>query len=214
MRFPQRRRASAARREGAGAVGESEAEGDPPSRDASADGGKKRARLQPNKHREVQAARTAGRKLFGAARKQIFLNWFAATANLGWAAEKAGVCRQTVAKHLTTDPEFRADYDAALETARRRLLGKMLETKKPEPRAGDAGDGSGVGEAEIPDIDIPFDKALAILREMKREATVGRKHGRTPTIAPNGEVMKAVVKRAQALWRRVQRRKGVAGGSE
>ena len=46
-------------------------------------------RVHPNKHREAQVARTGGRKLFNRARKKAFLEWFAATANLGWAAEKA-----------------------------------------------------------------------------------------------------------------------------
>jgi|GEM_PF-1397836 len=161
-------------------------------------------RLQPNKHREAQVARTGGRKLFNRARKKIFLEWFAATANLGWAAEKAEVCRQTVAKHLMSDPEFYAAYEDALKVSRLRLKAKLIETRKPEaPLAIDC-------DVEAPDIEIEFEKGLAMLREMDREVTLGRKRGRTPQIASNDEVTRQLSRRVIGLEKRVRRRRGAA----
>jgi hypothetical protein len=49
----------------------------------------KEARLQAGKHRDVQVARTGGRKLFGEERRGVFLEWFAATANVSLSAEQA-----------------------------------------------------------------------------------------------------------------------------
>lgn len=156
-------------------------------------------RIQSGRNRERQIVRHPNRKLFNAARKKIFLEWFAATANLGWAAEKAGVTRQTVSKHLFSDPDFAARYDDALRVSRLRLKAKMLETRKPEAGAFEL-------ELEPPDIDMPTEKGLAVLRELEREMTIGRRQGRTPRIASNEEVMKALTKRVKALEDRVKRR--------
>ena len=43
----------------------------------------------------MQVRRTGARKLFGDGRRKIFLEWFAATGNVSFAADKAGVARQT-----------------------------------------------------------------------------------------------------------------------
>ena len=140
------------------------------------------------------------RKLFNKERKKIFLEWFAATANLGWAAEKAGVTRQTVSKHLMSDPVFAAAYEDALGASRLRLKAKLIETKQPEaPLAIDC-------EIEAPDIDIAFDKGLAMLREMEREVKLGRKQGRMPRIASNAEVKAAVAKRMKIFGARMRAR--------
>jgi hypothetical protein len=99
-----------------------------------------------------------------------------------------------------SDPEFAAAYEDALRVARLRLKAKTLETPKPEaPLAAD-------GDIEPPDIDMPVDKALAVLREMEREVTLGRKRGATPRIASNAEVEAAVRKRLRVFARRGLRR--------
>jgi hypothetical protein len=56
-------------------------------------------RIRGSRERLVQVGREGGRKLFGKGRKELFLQWFAMTGNVGIAAEKAGVARQTVSKH-------------------------------------------------------------------------------------------------------------------
>src|SRR3982751_2480399 len=53
-------------------------------------------RVTPNKNRLVQARRTGGRKLFDRKRKEVFLEWFAATCNVRLSAGKAGVHEKTV----------------------------------------------------------------------------------------------------------------------
>jgi hypothetical protein len=146
--------------------------------------------------------RNPRRKLFNRERKGKFLTFFASTGNLGWAAEEADICRQTVSKHLMSDPEFAAAYAQALDVSLLRLKGTLVETKKPEkPIVID-------GEVEVPDIDMPFDKAIAVLREFEREVKVGRKAGRAPRVASNAEVVKALTKRVKALEARVKRRGG------
>jgi hypothetical protein len=144
--------------------------------------------------------RNARRKLFNRERKGTFLTFFASTGNLGWAAEEAGICRQTVSKHLMSDPEFAAAYEQALDVSRLRLKAALVEIKKPEtPIVID-------GEVEVPDVEMPFDKAIAVLREFEREVKVGRKAGRAPQVASNAEVVKALTKRVKALEARVKRR--------
>lgn len=158
-------------------------------------------RVHAGHNRDIQIVRYPRRKLFNKARKAVFLEWFAATANLGWAAEKAEVCRQTISKHLMSDPEFAGAYEDALKVSRLRLKAKMIETRRAEqPLA--------AGEAiEPPEIDMPFDRGLAVLREMEREVKLGRKQGRMPRVASNEEVLAALRRRVKALEARVKRRR-------
>ena len=55
-------------------------------------------RIQANKHRKLQVTQSR-RKLFGKEAKKDFLEWFAATANLGWSARMAGFNYKTVLRH-------------------------------------------------------------------------------------------------------------------
>jgi len=189
-----------------------EGQGSPSTGSGRADGGTKRRgrearpapgpgdRTQGGRNREVQIVRSPKRKLFGRESKKIFLEWFAATANLGWAAEKAGVTRQTVSKHLLADAEFAGAYEDALRVSRLRIKAKVLETKKPETPL------TVEGDMEAPDIEMDHDKALAVLREMEREVTLGRKQGRTPRIASNAEVKALVAKRMKIFGARMRAR--------
>lgn len=175
-------------------------------------------RIRGGRSRELVIVRNVRRKLFNRARKKIFLDFFAATANLGWAAEKADISRQTISKHLVKDSEFAAAYREALDAGRLRLEAKLLETKKPEaplfpPDGGDSGaDGTG-DEDEIPDIDMDFDKALAVFRELGREVKVGRKQGAPARVASNDETLKELTKRVRAMWVRAERRHGRDGSA-
>jgi hypothetical protein len=151
--------------------------------------------------------RNPRRKLFNRGRKTKFLSFFALTGNLGWAAEEAGIRRQTVSKHLMSDPEFAAAYEQALDVSRLRLKGALVEIKKPEkPIVID-------GEVEVPDTDMPFEKAIAVLREFEREAKLGRKAGRAPRVASNAEVMNELTRRVKAQWRMAERRHGRDGSA-
>lgn len=168
------------------------------------------ARIQPNRKRMLQVARTEGRKLFGKARKEVFLQWFGLTGNLGIAAEKAGVTRQTVSKHRLSDPEFEADYNRAIELGVPDLKARLLSFMNGRPKL------DIVGELEPPD-DADFDPQLAVqvLREQERMMNAGgigvgrpRKTGRVPRVATNAEVAAALVKRLVTFGIRVAKEEG------
>jgi hypothetical protein len=159
------------------------------------------SRIHPAKGRALQAARTGGRKLFDAERRQAFLEWFAATANVSWSAEKAGVCQQTVWKHRMNDPVFAEAFDRALDQAIARGRARLLETKKPRIDV--------AGDLDAPEPgDLDPQAMLAILREHERgrggpAAGLGRKQGRRPRIATNAEVRAALIKRLAAYGVRI-----------
>jgi hypothetical protein len=159
-------------------------------------------------------ARTGGRKLFGRARKETFLQWFAMTGNVELAAEKAGVCRQTVAKHRLSDPEFEAAYSQAIQLGVPDLRARLLAYMSGRPKL------NVVGELEPPD-DRDFDPQLAIqiLREQERMMNAGgsglgrpRKTGRAPRVASNAEVTAALTKALRVYRKRAEAKR--AGGGE
>jgi hypothetical protein len=86
-----------------------------------AKGGGAKLRVCAGKNRIVQVASAGSRKLFDARRREVFLEWFAATCNVRLAAAKAGVAYQTVFKHRMKDPAFAADWDVALAQGYARL---------------------------------------------------------------------------------------------
>jgi hypothetical protein len=154
-------------------------------------------RVQANKHRELQVARTGNRKYFDEAAKAVFLEWFAATCNLSMSAAQAGFNYKTVSKHVLKDPAFAAEVDAAMRLGVMRLKAKSLETKAP-PVIGPE------GELDAPDIEIGREEAMRLVREHERTLQLGRKKGRTPRVASNAEVEAALVKRLQAYQARVR----------
>src|SRR5207237_2236935 len=95
-------------------------------------------RIQANKHRKLQLTQSP-RKLFGRRAKQDFLEWFAATANLGWSARQAGFNYKTVLRHRMNDEVFAEAYDRALEQGFARVLAQQLETKIAADDAGPIG---------------------------------------------------------------------------
>jgi len=173
-----------------------------PSREAMAD-----KRIQPNKHRRLQLTQAGRRKLFGRAAKQDFLEWFAATANLGWSARQAGFNYKTVLRHRMNDPVFAEAYDRALRQGFVRLLGQQLETEIAEGEAGPIGI---EGDRDAPELQkMDPDRALALLREHGRYlagpgagAGVARKQGRRPRVATAEEVRTEMAKALAAFEKR------------
>jgi hypothetical protein len=156
-------------------------------------------RIQANKGRRLQAARTNGRKLFGRERREIFLQWLAATANVSFAAAQAGVCRQTVSKHRLADPDFEYAYRQAIELAVPDLQARLHAHLKGQPKLDIH------GELEPPD-ETGFDPQLALqmLREhqrMLRDMRPGHalKHGRPPEKATMEEACRVLAKRLKAF---------------
>lgn len=149
--------------------------------------------------------RNPRRKLFNAARKKVFLEWFAATANMSWAAEVAGVSYKTVSKHILKDPIFAGEVEEAMRLGVLRAKAKMLETRKRPTKIGIDGD------LEVPELDMTREEAQQAVREHERTLTFGRKPGRAPRIASNSEVRAAVKKALKAFAERVRRRQGECG---
>jgi hypothetical protein len=178
------------------------------SADAAADEG---GRLQANKNREAQLARTGGRRLFKGKARKRFLKWFAATGNVVWSAAKAGFSDKTIWKHRMNDPRFAEAFDRAFEQSVARNKARMLERRMTaKPIAVDGG----AGEAELEDCDL--EKAWPLIVEIERArgrsggASAGRprKAGRPPRVASNREVRAALEKRLRAFGRRIR-----AGGT-
>ena len=162
-------------------------------------------RIQANRHRDIQIARTGGRKLFDVAAKSVFLEWFAATCNLSWAAEMAGFNTRR-APERTNDADFAADFDRAMEQGYARLEAKRLETKRQPLRIGIEGDWDAPETADMPD-----ERIDAILRERGRQLAGEKKAGRPPRVASNAEVREALSKRLRAFRDRIRARGRGAG---
>jgi hypothetical protein len=172
-------------------------------------GGDQEARIQPNKHRDIQATRTGERKLFDKKSRKAFLEWYAATGNVVWSAQKVGFSDKTVWKHRMNDPRFAEAFDRAFEQSVMRNKARMVERKaKEKPIALDGG----VSEAELEDCDL--EKAWPLIVEMERAkgrnggggAPIGRpsNRGRMPRAASNAQVRKELTKRLQAFGCRMR----------
>jgi hypothetical protein len=147
------------------------------------------ARIHAGRNREIQVVRYPRRKLFDRARKDVFLEWFAATCNMGWSAEKAGVSYKTVSRHIRDDPDFRAEYEESMRAGVLRVKAISLATRRQEERIGID------GEIDAPELDdVDRDQAMRLVREHERTLHLGRKQGRMPKVAPNAEVRAALVK--------------------
>jgi hypothetical protein len=161
-------------------------------------------RIASGRNRELQVARDGSRKLFKGKLRKRFLEYFAATANAKWSADRVGIAYQTVWKHRMKDPRFAEAYDRALDQALARVRAKLVETRiKAEPIEID-------GDFDAPELDeIDPQIGLAILREhgwgLSGPSPLGRprKAGRAPQVASNAEVRAALVKRLEAFGERV-----------
>lgn len=166
-------------------------------------------KVQPNKNRKLQVARTSGRRLFNRAAQAVFLEWFAATCNVRLSAEKAGFNYKTVLRHRMTDPVFAEGWQRALEQGYARLEAKQLETRSTETPIGIEGDWDA---PEMEDMD-PEQAArlLALHRKEALHPDLVRRQGRRPRVATNAEVWAALRKRLKAFHARVKARNGAAG---
>ena len=164
------------------------------------DGG---GRLAPNKHRRLQRVGGGGRKLFGEKAQRAFLELFAASCNVRWAARAAGFCAQTIYKHLMKDERFREGFQRALEQGLLRLQAELLAEAAGTAMIPINGDW------EAPEGKIDVELSLTLLREHARGLALasgaGRgKAGRTPRVASNAEVRAALEKSLRAFSARVR----------
>jgi hypothetical protein len=176
--------------------------------------GSGQARIIPNKNRRLQIAPTS-RRLFGKKAEDEFLEWFAATCNCSLSARKVGFHYRTVLRHWRDDAEFGGRCEEALRLGYPRLEELALRgaeaALRPKRRRRVKGDRPAPAET----LAMTPQDALQLLREHKRGLAAvafgagagsgqARKPGRAPTVASNGEVFAALVKRLKAFQIRVR----------
>jgi hypothetical protein len=165
--------------------------------------GSGQARIIPNKNRRLQVAPTS-RKLFNRKAKDEFLEWFGVTCNASLSARKIGFDYRTAFRHRREDPVFGAEWEEVLRLGYGRLEEVALReaeralTPRRRRRAKDEGEAAGMSVVMTPQ------DALQLLREHKRGLAGIAKPGRAPTVASNGEVFAALVKRLKAFQVRVR----------
>ena len=141
----------------------------------------------------------------GARKRRLFLDHLAATSNAVASARVAGANIRSFYRLRERDPDFAADWDAALDHAEPRLDGKLIvyaETRgKTQARAG-------VDEGEGDDLE-GFDPELALqilsLHRQRRADRTGRRRGPKPRVATREEVEAAVLKVLDKLEKRLAR---------
>jgi len=121
---------------------------------------------------EWQLQRSRRKRPFCRARKQAFLDHFAATCNVEAACTAAGVGTTSVYRHLRTDPAFARGFQEALETGYPTLQAEALRIQLAEQAAYRIAPDP-AAEAQS------FDRSLALLREYNRGPHgVGRRSDR------------------------------------
>ena len=122
--------------------------------------------IAPNNRRLLQRRRGRGNR-FTDRRKQLFLDHFAATADIEAAALAAGVHPSTVYKHRRADPVFAAGWDEALRTvyalleaeaARQRLAALRRAAFEPFPS---------------PEAALEFERVVKLLARLDRQGVRG-----------------------------------------
>jgi hypothetical protein len=173
------------------------------------------ARIGRQKGRTLQAAAPGRRHLFDAKRKAVFLDWFAGTGNLSWAAREAGVHYRTVLRHRMDDEDFRAAYDLAEAQSVPRLRAWLMQAREEAREEMAAALEDGEAEEERPGgdsapVNLTSDQAIRLLRDhdqraMRRGLDKGAPaRGRAPTVASNAEVRAALIKALTAHGIRVR----------
>jgi hypothetical protein len=173
------------------------------------------ARIGRQKGRALQAAAPGRRHLFDAKRKAVFLDWFAGTGNLSWAAREAGVHYRTVLRHRMDDEDFRAAYDLAEAQSVPRLRAWLMQAREEAREEMAAALEDGEAEEERPGgdsapVNLTSDQAIRLLhdhdqRAMRRGLDKGaHARGRVPTVASNAEVRAALIKALTAHGIRVR----------
>jgi hypothetical protein len=157
---------------------------------------------------------------FDAAKRKLFLKWFAATANAAESARLAGVAKSTVYDHRMKDGRFAEAWDRALEQSYARIEAKVVEMQF-EQAAGARLEFD--GSFEPPDAPlVDLNMAMQLLKQHKAEvtrirgerddrlsgATRGKRQKKVPPfererLASDAEVRRALVKSLRAFGARV-----------
>lgn len=108
---------------------------------------------------------------FDRARKQRFLDHFAATCNLDAAVAAAGISESAFYRALQSDPAFAESFDEALKIGYRCMEAEALREQREAQEAYRLNPNDAAGKA------LSFERTLQLLREYKRAAggTVGKR---------------------------------------
>jgi hypothetical protein len=158
-----------------------------------------REEIVPNCNRRLQKRRKRHNR-FGKARRRIFLEHLAATCNVQASAGEAGVAVSTVYANRMRDPEFRADWDAALEQGYARLEAALIERAM---RSGGRTKFRGDKQVEGPDApeEIDWEKGMELLRHHQRGRTgiAQRNPAHVPKRVPIERVTEKLIKKLKAI---------------
>jgi len=168
-------------------------------------------------NRRVQVTKR-GWNRFDAAKKKIFLKWFAATANAKDSARRAGVGYSTVYDHRMADARFSEAWDRALEQSYARLEAKVVQMQFDEAD-GERLEFDGAFEPPDPPV-VDLAMAMQLLKQHKAEVMRiraeraadprSRRGKRAPTYergrtASDAEMRRALVKSLRAFGVRVRK---------
>ena len=155
--------------------------------------------------RKAQLVEKQRKPRFTRERKRRFLEWFAATCNVRFAARQVGVSQSTAYRNRMSDPDFAEAWGRALDQGYVRLEIKLLEMQfeaVDDPLEFDPGFDP---EADFPDqrlVDPPT--AMALLRQHRANSPKGRASGYPGArVASDEEVRLALAKRLKAFGVRV-----------
>jgi hypothetical protein len=164
--------------------------------------------IHPGNNRLAQVARANRAKLFDEKRKAVFLEWFAATCNVYFSAEKAGIAYQTVYKHRRKDAAFAEAWDEALAQGYAALEAGLL-ADAIAAEIGKAEDEDEVDELPLHASPLSFEQRMALFKEYRRPEggrgprAVGKHPPVPPHIASPAEAEAALIKRLKHFALRV-----------
>lgn len=160
----------------------------------------------PAANRLTQIARPGDRKRFDAARRRVFLDWFATTCNVTLSAEQADISTKTVHAHRRKDAAFAEAWDEALAQGYAALEAGLLS----DALAADMGKGGTeeVGSSAPATSPLTFEQRMALLREYRRvdgrgPRPVGKHPPLPPHIASPAEAEAMLIKRLKHFAMRV-----------
>jgi len=133
-------------------------------------------RIAGNNRRLLQLHKARRGFSFDERRQQLFLDYFAGTADEDAAADAAGVARQTVRAHVRRNPEFAALRDEALQFAYARLEAEAVRQRlAAQQRLRDNLEPTGEVAQE-------FERVMKLLaRYDRKDGKIGsRKHAASP----------------------------------
>jgi transposase-like protein len=159
--------------------------------------------VAPRGGRRWQAQRMR-RNRFTPARKEVFLEHFAATCDATASAAVAEVSESSVYAHRRSDPAFAAGWQEALEQGYARLEAEAVAQRIKAMAALKVRLGKVVEHGDA-DAAAEFDRVLQLLREHKRGLAGAAKAGFQPTKWSFEDAFQALEKRLKVFGLRIER---------